>query len=579
MPPSLSPYSLSPSLPQTIYAETSAPVISPQLSPTSPGPTFPSYLSETTLRPSSSPIFDNSLLPTTPPSPELGILTSMPSPEPDDASTSLPSLPGSTVLPTLDEKPGMQGPEETFLSNAEVAGPDEIRYTCGEGYQVEQSDTSIPISAVVAFDYEIHNEIDITVVDALKDVKMSILQDVADLIQCDITYSVRRLQSGFDNIIGLWSDSHDLPDPVAPGCIVDVDTSDPTTCTPVSGSFTFFVESGVSEASMDETKKSLLTLVQTNMDAGQYESGIVAKAIYIGDRDKVSKSPVLSEAMRIHTEGESKSNKALMIAVYVLSAVCILLICLVCIAARTRREKTVGVSQGRGSEMTFRSFMTQRDGSQNDPESQRGSGHPWQHSQPLWQREQPQRNLGPHKSMPMQNPNFRNTFQPRREVASSLPATTTRRYDDGQDELHGAAALSSLWNQRSPVQDDEAMWNHRSPVQDDEIEAYPPVINMPPVIPGGDNSSSSDSSDSSTDDSDETEQIAAPVLPRSANDNALNGNSQSFPSFNGNQDGTPAFNNSAKSLQSESSTAREERQERLARARARSAGRQSRRLS
>lgn len=328
---------------------------------------------------------------------------------------------------------------------------------------------------------------------------------------------------------------------------------------------------------MDETKKSLLTLVQTNMDAGQYESGIVAKAIYIGDRDKVSKSPVLSEAMRIHTEGANKSNKGLMIAVYVLSAVCILLICLVCIAARTRREKTVGVNQGRGSEMTFRSFMTQRDGSQNDPESQRGSGHPWQHSQPLWQREQPQRNLGPHKSMPMQNPNFRNSFQPRREVASSLPATTTRRYDDGQDELHGAAALSSLWNQRSPVQDDEVMWNHRSPVQDDEIEAYPPVINMPPVIPGGENSSSSDSS---TDDSDETEQIAAPVLPNGpTNYDALNGNSQSFPSFNGNQDGTPAFNNSAKSLQSESSTAREERQERLARARARSAGRQSRRLS
>ncbi len=504
---------------------------------------------------------------------------------------STPSTPGSNVLSSIDEKPGMQEPDETFLSNAEVSGPDEIRFTCGDGYgdvyQVDQSDMSIPVSAEVVFDYEIHNGIDITVSDALRDIKLSIMQGIADVIQCDIAYSGRRLQNGFDDIIGLWSNSFDLPDPVASGCIVDVNTTNPSTCTPVSGGFTFFATSGTSKAALDDTSKSLLAIVQTSMDSGQYETGIVEKAIYIGEREKVSKSPILAEAMIIHTEGTNKSNKGLMITIYVLASACILLICIVCITARMRREKTVDVRHGRGSQMTFRSFMTHPDGSQNDPESQRSTvPHPWQRSQPMWQREHTPRHFGPnHRSMPIHNPKKGNTFQSRREVASSLPATTTRRYADRQDDLHGAAALSSLWSHRLPEQDDEVQWNQTSPVQDDGMEAYPTFVVAPLIHQNrtdqqseGD-SSSSDSSESSASSSEETEQINDPVTPTRQSDDALNVNLQSLHSFDDNH-GAPAFSNSAKSLQSESSTSREERQERLARARARSAGRQqSRRLS
>lgn len=53
------------------------------------------------------------------------------------------------------ESPGIQGP------------PSQVRYVCGDGYQPDASDTSIPPSADVSFDYEIHCGIDVTVFDAL----------------------------------------------------------------------------------------------------------------------------------------------------------------------------------------------------------------------------------------------------------------------------------------------------------------------------------------------------------------------------------------------------------------------------
>jgi hypothetical protein len=274
-----------------------------------------------------------------------------------------------------------------------------------------------------------------------------------------------------------------------------------------------------------------------------------------------------------------------MIAIYVLSSVCILLIGVLCIIARSRQEKSVDARYGRGYSSTFKPTMTQGDGG-HDPESQRGSmPFNWQQSQnriiggmprqSLWQGEKPHlNNIGPHhRSMPLQRPNQSNTFQTRREVASSVPAATAPHFIDQHEDMHGIAALSSLWNHRSPNE------------QVDEAEAYPSVGEIPPIIhqnpavmrnkSSGDESSS-DSSDS-TSGSEESEQNIEPVPP--SIDDVLNANFQSLNSFDGGKHTAPAFNNSAKSLQSESSSAREERQERLARARARSAGRHQRRLS
>lgn len=497
---------------------------------------------------------------------------------PSSPLLSTPPTPGPNSLPSLDENPDVQGSEDTFLSNAVVAGPEEVRYTCGDGYTVDQSDTSIPLSAEVSFNYEIHNGIEVPVSEALRDVKKSILEGIADIIQCDITYSGRRLQNGFDNIIGLWSNSLDLPDPDALGCVVDVDTSNPTICTPVSGSFTFFANPGTSKISLDETTKSLLAIVQTSMDSGQFESGLVEKAIYIGERENDSKSLNLADSMSIiHTEGTSKSNKGLMIAVYVLASVCLLLLFLVCFTARACRGKTVD------ERTTFRPLMTQRNGGQTDPESQRRFvPHPSQPSQnrifeemsgePLRQREKIYQNYGPHhRSVPIQNPNKIDAFANIRPVAASHPAAHPRYFTDRQDELNGIAVESSPWN-------------HGVPFDGDDDESYPSLGDIPQVIPQNPSVSrrksvdESSSSDSSTDSSEggmtnDTEQNNIPVSPNI--EDTLNTNSYPLHSFDDNRD-TPAFNNSAKSFQSESSGAREERQERLARARARSATRQSR---
>ena len=272
-----------------------------------------------------------------------------PAPTPRPTSSPFtPSTPRPNLSSLLAETPGIQAP------------PSVVRYTCGDGYQPDVSDTSIPPSSEVAFDYEIHNGIDVTVGDALRDVKGSILSDIAGRMGCYETYSGRKLQDSpdeFGNIIGLQSNANDLPDPDAGGCIVDVETDDPTTCTPVSGGFTVYAKPGTSESSLQETTNSLKGIIETGMGAGIYETETMDKAIYIGDRDKFAKaSPAPINAQ---SDEADESNEGMQIAIYALACACLILICLLWFTCWTYREKEQ--KRKDDEEMAFDNFMTEKE--------------------------------------------------------------------------------------------------------------------------------------------------------------------------------------------------------------------------
>ena len=255
---------------------------------------------------------------------------------------------------------------------ADVTGPKEIRYTCG-GYEADPSDTSIPASTDVVFDYELHNGIDVTVGDALIDVKESILHDISRRMGCFITYAGRQLQQDstvaedvFANIIGLRSMSIDQPHPDFSGCIVDVKTDNAATCTPVSGEFTIYAKP---DTSLEQVSSALKGMIQTGMDSGLYENDVVEKAIYIGERDNFAQDsqPAPINAL---TEETSQPNEGLKIAIYALACACLILLCLLWFTVWTYREKQRSARRERDEEMAFNKFMVEEGSHQNSSSQQ-----------------------------------------------------------------------------------------------------------------------------------------------------------------------------------------------------------------
>ena len=276
-----------------------------------------------TLGPTPPPLLASS--PFTPDVPEsLGL------PSPLVVETDLSTSPQSPA-----ETPEIQVPAESSPSLGEIKGTSE-RYECGEG---DESDTTIEVS----FDYEIHNKIEISVDDALKDIKESMLSDIAGRLGCSrVFWTERRLQAGFEHITGLNSNSRDLPDPDAAGCIVGIRSEEPTICTPVSGGFTVFAKPGTSEEFLVETVSYLKDVVREGMDSGLYETALMYKAIYIGDRAESNSKARASSSTTANAQSEATgaSNKGLISAVIGLSCACALLLCLLCLHVnKLRRDR------------------------------------------------------------------------------------------------------------------------------------------------------------------------------------------------------------------------------------------------
>ncbi|KAL7546299.1 hypothetical protein ACHAWF_009626 [Thalassiosira exigua] len=302
--------------------------------------------------------------PTPKPTPEL--VVPPPTLPPTPAPTHRPTPPPSPTSPKAVETPGLvpnPNPLPTsppFTLNP-TPRPKLVQYTCGDGYEPDPSDTRIPPSSGVTFDYDVHNEIDVTVDDALVDVKQSILADIASFMGCYKTYSGRGLQDSlgsFESITALQSSVMDLPDPEEAGCsvAVQVEADSPTTCTPVVGEFTIYALPGTSESSLQKITDSLKAIIEESMGTGRYETELVAKAVYIGDRISEAQPPQII----VQSDGPSGPNQAMMIAIYSLALACLVLLCLLWFTCRRYRNKVRKEKRQRDEESLFGEYYADR---------------------------------------------------------------------------------------------------------------------------------------------------------------------------------------------------------------------------
>ena len=519
--------------------------------------------------------------PSTPP--EIGIPISPPSGEtfnpPPLSNLTLPDESDSSAGSTLD---------------IGMSGPSVVRYTCGDGYQADGSEMSIPPSTEVAFDYDIHNGLDVTVVDALKDVKTSMLTDIASRMGCQKTFG-RKLQEPnvFGSIIGLQSNAHDLPDPDASGCMVDVDMVDHTTCTPVSGGFIIYAKPGTTELSLAETTHALKGIIQTGMDSGKYETVVVDKAIYIGERDNFSKPQASTAPINMQTE--ESEGEGVHIAIYILAAVCLLLLCLLCFAIWKYREKKQ-LRREHDEEMAFGKFMMEEEGNHQQNRINNNGNMmmaPPQADDYLQTQSTRQMN---------QNPSRRNVFEangsgdemfPRRHTSVprrksldrmdrrvSAPAATASRMNQvvpdfisGQDEGLSDSESLTVEDRMPMMKPQRSKSAPRFQVNKSRRRMHPPLEDRMASSDGERGfSDSSSSSDSSADEGYNDNEEKIPTASR----RSMNTRAQSSrrPASSG-KDSSARYDKSMESLQSNSSSAREERQRRMAQARARASKRRS----
>jgi len=235
-------------------------------------------------------------------------------------------------------------PQSTTGTNTLPEAGSTLRYVCGLGSMVDESDMSMMPSIDVTFDYDIHNQINISVGDALRDVKESILTDIALKLGCDRIFSGGRSlqsqqQTNFDYILGINSSELDRPVSDGLGCLVTGEIAERSTiCTPVIGGFTIFAKVGTSMLLLEETRTILKDTVQQGMNSGQYETDMVAKAIYIGKRQNSAyrdSVPSLTEK----TKEFSSSKQDMIWAIVGLSLACLLLVCLLWSSVKRLRNQ------------------------------------------------------------------------------------------------------------------------------------------------------------------------------------------------------------------------------------------------
>lgn len=116
-----------------------------------------------------------------------------------------------------------------------------------------------------------------------------------------------------------------MPDLAAMGqCIVEVELTTPMTCIPTKGAFTFYSKPSTPESSMIEITNALKNIIQQSMDAGNYETSVVDKTIYIGERENLLKDTSI-DSINTQTEGSDDAINVVNVVVYSLAVVCLIL--------------------------------------------------------------------------------------------------------------------------------------------------------------------------------------------------------------------------------------------------------------
>jgi len=150
----------------------------------------------------------------------------------------------------------------------------------------------------LSFRYEVHRNSGVLVSDAIKELKSTMLNGIAEKLNCAGASSVvRRLRSNpveasQENVMAIESTQSDLPENDTP-CSIPVNLDVSTICHSVIGSMTTYFEKGTSATVLREVSEELLFYIRTSMASGKFESAKIRKVIYV---ENLSSSPLESNA-------------------------------------------------------------------------------------------------------------------------------------------------------------------------------------------------------------------------------------------------------------------------------------------
>ena len=179
------------------------------------------------------------------------------------------------------------------------------------------------------------------------------LADIARSLGC-YESRIRNMQQSdddFSNIIGISSVKVDGLDLDVAGCTVEVQVDAQTSCTPVKGGFTLFVKSGTDQDTMKDLSDRVKSIIEKSMTFGEYETGSILKAVYIGDR--VQTTP---DSINTYSEPEPSKDVS-QYALYALIVACLVLLCLLCMALRSMRRRTRKQLRKEDEELAFDQYM------------------------------------------------------------------------------------------------------------------------------------------------------------------------------------------------------------------------------
>lgn len=225
-----------------------------------------------------------------------------------------------------------------------------IEYNCGNGVEAGPQ-TYIDI----AFAYELHNYLDTAAIDAMKEVKKLMLDDIARRIGCNESSNMQQSEFGeiFSNIIGITSSKVDELDQDVAGCTEEVQLDTESTCTPAKGGFAVFAKPGTDQDTLNDISDSIKSIIEKSMSFGEYVSGSIVKTVYIGDR--VETGP---DSINILTDPEPSQTS--LYALYGLIVTCLVLLCLLCMTLRSSRRRARKKFQRDDEELAFDQYIDSR---------------------------------------------------------------------------------------------------------------------------------------------------------------------------------------------------------------------------
>ena len=251
-----------------------------------------------------------------------------------------------------------------------------LLYVCDDKQQQNSAESSASLDVI--FQYELTRYSSVSIAEALRELKSSMMNSISDHLNC-ATLSNRKLRSNAletsqEYVKAIESTRSDLPrngkkyarlfDLL---CISDTSNTcsinhfkvpcsiklniDSTQCQSVIGSMTVKVDKNTSPEVLSEVMNELLFFIRTSMAAGKYDSQNIRKVIYV---DTLSVDPLTSTNLDANMvwQPESGSSSTTIIAV-VLSLLIFILLGTLLFVLVTKKRNRVSELTSRAEDHTF----------------------------------------------------------------------------------------------------------------------------------------------------------------------------------------------------------------------------------